>query len=94
MLPPPSLHPGDGNSMALRNVGVLPQQYTASQPRRTRTKVTVSVLAATVTVHDDEEFDDDDFIYSAYYNGISHHRRLNCSKILSSRICSGMAGKL
>jgi hypothetical protein len=27
-------HRGDGGSRALRNVGILPQHYTASQPRR------------------------------------------------------------
>jgi len=31
-LPPSSLHPHDGGSMVLRNVGVLPHQYTASRP--------------------------------------------------------------
>jgi hypothetical protein len=28
-----SLHPEDGGSMVLRNVGILPQHHTASQPR-------------------------------------------------------------
>jgi len=31
---PHSLYPEDGGSMALRNVGILPHQYTASQPKR------------------------------------------------------------
>jgi hypothetical protein len=31
---PSSLHPEDGGSKFLRNVGVLQQHYTASQPRR------------------------------------------------------------
>jgi hypothetical protein len=30
------LHPEDGASMDLRNVGILPQHYTVSQPRRPR----------------------------------------------------------
>jgi hypothetical protein len=30
------LHPENGGSMALRNVGILPQHYTASKPRRPR----------------------------------------------------------
>jgi hypothetical protein len=30
------LHPKDRSSMALRNVGILPQHYTTSQPRRQR----------------------------------------------------------
>jgi hypothetical protein len=30
------LHPEEGGSMDLRNVGILPQYYTASQPRRWR----------------------------------------------------------
>jgi hypothetical protein len=30
-----NLHPEDGSSMVLRNAGILPQHYTASQPRRT-----------------------------------------------------------
>jgi hypothetical protein len=29
-----SFHPDDGGSMDLRKVGILPQHYTASQPRR------------------------------------------------------------
>jgi hypothetical protein len=29
-------HPEDGDSTVLRNVGILPQHYTASQPRRPR----------------------------------------------------------
>jgi hypothetical protein len=29
-----TLHPEDGGSMHLRNVGILPQHHTASQPRR------------------------------------------------------------
>jgi len=28
------LHPEDGSSMVLRNVGILSQHYTTSQPRR------------------------------------------------------------
>jgi hypothetical protein len=31
-----TLHPEDGGSMDLWNAGILPQHYTASQPRRTR----------------------------------------------------------
>jgi hypothetical protein len=31
-----NLHSEDGGSMALRNVDILPQHYTASQPRRPR----------------------------------------------------------
>jgi len=30
------LHPEDGGSTVLRNVGILPQQYTTPQPRRPR----------------------------------------------------------
>jgi len=30
------LHPEDGGSMVLRNVGILPQHYTASQRRKSR----------------------------------------------------------
>jgi hypothetical protein len=29
-------HPEDGDSMVLRNVGILPHKYTALQPRRLR----------------------------------------------------------
>jgi hypothetical protein len=29
-----NLHPEGGSSMVLRNVGILPQHYMASQPRR------------------------------------------------------------
>jgi hypothetical protein len=36
MLPPFSLRPEDGASMVLRKVGILPQHYTVSQPRRPR----------------------------------------------------------
>jgi hypothetical protein len=40
-------HPEDGGSMGLRNVGILPQHYTASQPRRPQifTAVKTSNLA-------------------------------------------------
>jgi hypothetical protein len=31
-----SIHPEDGCSKVLRNVGLLPQDYTVSQPRRPR----------------------------------------------------------
>jgi len=31
-----SLHPEDGDSLDLQNVGVLPQHFTASQPKRRR----------------------------------------------------------
>jgi len=37
MLPPSSLHPDDVGSMNFRNVSILPQHCTASQPRRPRT---------------------------------------------------------
>jgi hypothetical protein len=33
------LHPEDGGSLDLRNVGILPQHYTASQPRRPRLEI-------------------------------------------------------
>jgi len=36
---PCCLHPEDGCSMDLWNVGILPQHYTASQPRRPRVEV-------------------------------------------------------
>jgi len=36
-----SLHPEDGGSLDLRNVGILPQHYTASQPRRRGLESTV-----------------------------------------------------
>jgi hypothetical protein len=29
------IHPEDGGNKVLRNVGILPQRHTASQPRRT-----------------------------------------------------------
>jgi hypothetical protein len=32
----PSLHPEDGGSMFLRNLGILPHRYTESQPKRPR----------------------------------------------------------
>jgi hypothetical protein len=35
-----ALHPEDGGSNVLRNVGVLPQHHTVSQPRRWRLKFT------------------------------------------------------
>jgi len=34
----PAFRPEDGGSMDLRNVGILPQHYTASQPQRPRIK--------------------------------------------------------
>jgi len=36
LLPPSSFHPEDGGTKVLRNVGFLPQHYTASQPRSPR----------------------------------------------------------
>jgi hypothetical protein len=33
MLPPSALHPENGGSNAIRNTGILPQHYMASQPR-------------------------------------------------------------
>jgi hypothetical protein len=35
----PCCLPEDGGSMDLRNVGILPQHYTASQPRRLRLEI-------------------------------------------------------
>jgi hypothetical protein len=45
------LYPECGGSMVLRNAGILPQHYNASQPRRTRTEAIreVSVLSARFT---------------------------------------------
>jgi hypothetical protein len=37
---PQLLHSENGRSVVLRNVGILPQQFTASQPRRPRPEVT------------------------------------------------------
>jgi hypothetical protein len=39
-----SLHHEDGSSMALWNVGILPQHYTASQPRRPRVEIIQTVF--------------------------------------------------
>jgi len=39
MLPSASIHPEDGCSMTLRNVGILLHNYTVSQPRRPRLKI-------------------------------------------------------
>jgi len=36
------LHPEDGGSMGLWNAGILPQHYTASQPRRPQTETSSS----------------------------------------------------
>jgi hypothetical protein len=43
--PPSSLHPEYGGSLELRNVGILPQRYTASQPKRPSLETSLSILS-------------------------------------------------
>jgi hypothetical protein len=44
-------NPGDGGSMDLWNVGILPQHYTASQPRRWRQHGPLKRRYLTTTLH-------------------------------------------
>jgi hypothetical protein len=44
--------PEDGGSMDLRNVGILQQHYTESQPRRPRPESSLAVKTSNVTIRE------------------------------------------